>query len=123
MHIHSTVRPKILFCLAAFLSLSVTASAHAILVKSTPTANETVTGPAVALTLTFNSKVDQARSILIIEKSDHSTSRVPISVDRTSPEKLTGTLRSLSAGAYKLRWQVLAVDGHITRGQFAFQVR
>jgi hypothetical protein len=123
MHIHSTVRPRILLYVAAIFSLSVTALAHAILVKSTPTANETVAGPAVALTLTFNSKVDQARSILIVEGSDHSSSRVPISVDRTSPEKLTGTLRSLRAGAYKLRWQVLAVDGHITRGQFAFQVK
>jgi hypothetical protein len=96
---------------------------HAILVNSTPKANETVAGPAVALTLTFNSAVDQARSILLLEQSDRLTSKVAVTIDRSSPEKLTGKASRLAPGAYKLRWQVLAVDGHITRGQLAFQVK
>jgi methionine-rich copper-binding protein CopC len=29
----------------------------------------------------------------------------------------------LSPGAYSVRWQVLAVDGHITRGEVPFTVR
>jgi len=28
----------------------------------------------------------------------------------------------LAAGAYSLRWQVLAIDGHITRGDVPFTV-
>jgi methionine-rich copper-binding protein CopC len=28
----------------------------------------------------------------------------------------------LKRGAYKLRWQVLAADGHITRGEIFFKV-
>jgi len=28
----------------------------------------------------------------------------------------------LAAGAYRLRWQVLASDGHITRGEIPFTV-
>jgi len=29
----------------------------------------------------------------------------------------------LVRGAYKLRWQVLAADGHITRGEISFEVK
>jgi copper resistance protein C len=97
--------------------------AHAILVKSTPHANQTVSGPNVPLALSFNSRVDQARSTLMLERPDHSTSRVTVELDRSSPEKLIGRISSLALGAYKLRWQVLAMDGHITRGEITFQVK
>lgn len=107
----------------AGLALASTAFAHAILLNSTPKANETVTGPAVDLALTFNSKVDQARSTLLLEQSNHSSSKIAINIDPSSPEKLTGRSMRLAPGVYKLRWQVLAVDGHITRGELAFQVK
>ena len=96
---------------------------HAILVKSFPQANEIVSGPVVPVALTFNSRVDQARSTLTLENPDHSTSKVPIDVDRSSPEKLLSKLSLSTPGLYKLRWQVLAVDGHITRGEIPFQVK
>ena len=107
----------------AGLLLVVIAFAHAILSKSTPAANEIVNGPNVPVLLTFNSRVDQARSTLTLEKSDHSTSKVEIVLDPSSPAKLAATLSNLQPGSYALRWQVLAVDGHITRGAIPFQVK
>jgi methionine-rich copper-binding protein CopC len=32
-------------------------------------------------------------------------------------------LTGLVKGAYVLRWQILAMDGHITRGNVPFQVK
>jgi hypothetical protein len=96
---------------------------HAILVTSTPSINQTVAGPSLPVALTFNSKVDQARSTLMLERADHSTTRVPIEKDSSSPAKLTANVAQLAPGSYKLRWQVLAVDGHITRGEIPFKVR
>ena len=108
---------------AIFLISSWGVFAHAILVQSTPKPNEVLAGPAFTLALTFNSRVDQARSSLVLEKADHSTSKVTISLDPASPDKLTGKVSSLTPGPYKLHWQVLAVDGHITRGEVPFQVK
>jgi methionine-rich copper-binding protein CopC len=99
------------------------ASAHAILLKSTPGANEVVAGHNIPVALTFNSKVDQARSTLTLESPDHSTSRLEINVDPSSMSKLVSGVLNLAPGPYKLRWQVLAVDGHITRGEITFQVK
>jgi copper resistance protein C len=102
---------------------SAPASAHAILLKSTPGANETIAGPNVTVALTFNSRVDQSRSSLTLESPDHATSRVQIGLDPRSPAKLIAKLSSLTTGSYKLRWQVLAVDGHVTRGEITFHVK
>jgi hypothetical protein len=99
------------------------AFAHAILVKSTPAANEIIAGPNVPVELNFNSRVDQARSTLTLETPSHSTSRVHVDVNSSSPAKLTASISGLASGSYKLHWQVLAVDGHITRGEITFQVK
>jgi copper resistance protein C len=97
--------------------------AHAVLVKSTPNANETVLGPNVPLSLTFNSRIDQSRSTISLENPDHTISKVTIDLDPSAPQKLVGRLSSLAPGSYRLHWQVLAVDGHITRGVISFQVK
>jgi len=41
----------------------------------------------------------------------------------TTPASLDTRLTGLRAGEYKLRWQVLASDGHITRGEIPFRVQ
>jgi len=40
----------------------------------------------------------------------------------TSADTLTAEATGLAAGSYRLRWQVLASDGHITRGEIPFIV-
>ncbi len=102
---------------------AVIAFAHAILVKSIPAPNEVVTGPNVPVALSFNSRVDQARSILSLESGDHGTSRLKVDIDPSSPSRLIARIPKAGAGSYKLRWQVLSVDGHITRGEIPFQVK
>lgn len=105
------------------LASSILASAHAILLKSTPAPNEVVEGRDLPITLTFNSKVDQARSTLTLERPDHQTSRLEIRIDPSAASRLATETLNLTSGSYKLRWQVLAVDGHITRGEIAFKVK
>jgi methionine-rich copper-binding protein CopC len=120
------MNPKFIRPVGAVLAvvlLAAVASGHAILVKSIPAVNQTVIGPDVPVVLTFNSRLDQARSILTLEGPDHSSSRVEISVDRSSPARLSAKLSNLHPGPYQLRWQVLAVDGHITRGAIPFRVK
>jgi methionine-rich copper-binding protein CopC len=97
------------------------ASAHAIIVASTPAAGGTVRGPDVALSLQYNSRIDQERSRLTVEGSDGEARTVVLS-KAASPDILTATATGLRPGDYKLRWQVLAVDGHITRGDIPFHV-
>jgi hypothetical protein len=107
----------------ALLLPSIT-QAHAILVRATPSENAIVSGPELRVELLFNSKVDQSRSTLTLE--DPENSNIPVVVEKNSeqPAKLSGLISNLKQGcSYKLHWQVLAVDGHITRGVITFRVK
>ena len=95
---------------------------HAILKSSSPSNGAFVTSPDAPVKLTFNVRVDAARSKLELLMPDASTADLPF-VEGTSPDTLVSKLTGLKPGAYAIRWQVLAPDGHISRGEIPFVVR
>jgi methionine-rich copper-binding protein CopC len=105
--------------LAAVLPPGV-AHAHAILLESQPESGGSVPAGRVVLHLRYNSRIDRARSRLTLIGPDHAQTVVPIAAE-TAPDMLSGQAM-LSPGHYVLRWQVLAIDGHITRGDLPFSV-
>jgi copper resistance protein C len=97
------------------------ALAHAVLVSSTPEKNGAVNGPDITINLKYNSRVDGARSTLSLLKPDGTVERISTPT-QSAPNLLSATGHGLAKGDYVLRWQVLAGDGHITRGEVPFQV-
>jgi methionine-rich copper-binding protein CopC len=96
--------------------------AHAVLVQSSPLANAIVQGPDVPITMKFNSRVDGSRSTLRLKTPDGQSR--PLTIDKQSaPETLTAQATGLVPGKYAIQWQVLATDGHITRGEVPFTVK
>ena len=95
---------------------------HAILKSSSPEHGGSVTSPELPVKLTFNVRVDAARSKLHLLMPDASTVELPI-VRWPTPDTLVSKLTGLKPGAYAIRWQVLAPDGHISRGEIPFTVR
>ena len=106
--------------LTAFFG-SAPASAHAILLESSPALKSAVAGPDVPIKLRFNVRIDAVRSRLTLIRPDGSSQTLEISKD-TPADTLSTEAAGLVAGAYRLRWQVLASDGHITRGEIPFTV-
>lgn len=97
------------------------AFAHAHLLSSAPSANATVPGPAVAIELRFNSRVDGHRSVLTLVAADGHNEN--LSLDKPSGDANLNAHATLKPGSYTLRWQALSTDGHITRGEIPFTVR
>lgn len=96
-------------------------AAHAVLVEATPKPDSTIPGPDVDVTLRFNLRIDRARSRLTLVFPDGKTIALNIAAD-DAPDRLEARATGLGRGSYRLRWQVLAVDGHITRGEILFHV-
>lgn len=94
---------------------------HAILLSATPAINETVHGPKVQVRLRFNSRIDVKRSRLILVLPG-GAERV-LTAAQPSPDSVTSDVSELIQGSYILRWQVLAEDGHITRGELPFRTQ
>ncbi len=100
----------------------VAVSAHAILIDSSPAVNADVPPGAVSFTLHYNSRIDRERSRLTLVAPDRTQTRLPVGADGP-PDIMTTQTPALPAGDYTIRWQVLAVDGHITRGDVPFTVK
>ena len=98
------------------------AMAHAVLLVSTPSAHATVKGPEIAVHLKFNSRIDGGHSRLYVV-DDKGKSQTLTLTSQNAPDELTAQSIKLSAGAYTIRWQALASDGHITRGEIPFIVQ
>jgi len=101
---------------AAFL-----AQAHAIIVSSQPAAGAVVQQKDTAIELRFNSRIDHHRSRLFLIRPDGTRSDLII-LDETRPDIVAARASGLAPGSYRVRWQVLSIDGHITRGDIPFSV-
>lgn len=106
--------------LLATVMLPALANAHAILEESTPAIDGSVKAGPVDLTLRYNSRIDRGRSRLTLTRPDHTKDAIAIAPD--GPPDIIRSHLDLTPGAYVIRWQVLAVDGHITRGDVPFTV-
>lgn len=97
------------------------AFAHAILVHSSPTDQAVVHSRNAMLALDYNSRIDARRSTLTLTGPGGIT--IPIEMHPVAkPSELAAAAENLKNGNYQLHWQVLASDGHITRGEIAFTV-
>jgi copper resistance protein C len=95
--------------------------AHAILEQSQPPAGGSVGSGRVDMSFSYNSRIDRDRSRLNLTRPDHTQTVLRIS--QAGPPNVIITSTELTIpGRYVVRWQVLAIDGHITRGDVPFTV-
>lgn len=105
----------------AFLFLGGLTEGHAVLKESRPAANGRVAGPDVPIMIKYNVRVEAKLCKLQLLHPDNSVSDLKIE-PQTSADTLNAKAAGLKPGAYQIRWQVLAPDGHITRGEIPFTV-
>ena len=117
------MRRRRLFSIAVLVvCFAYMAQGHAILLTATPAIGQVVHGPDIEVSLRFNSRVDAKRS-RITHVPPGGVPRTLNLSERSSPDCLNSQIHGLESGAYTLQWQVLAVDGHISRGEVSFRVQ
>jgi methionine-rich copper-binding protein CopC len=113
------LRDAIVALVAALVTPS--ARAHAIVESSEPAANAVVAPGDLRVRVRFGSRIDAARSRLTLIAPDGR--RTTLALDQSDvPGMLTATAQVGARGRYTLQWQVLSVDGHVTRGDIPFRV-
>jgi len=95
---------------------------HTIVLYTTPGRRETVRGPDLPIKIRFNSRIDSKRSRLTLLAPDGNQTALGI-VETSSGDSLISEAKGLKSGVYLLRCQVLALDGHIIRGEVPFRVQ
>ena len=112
--------------LALFLSLlaAPAAYAHAALKHAAPAAGAVLDKPPVTVTIEYSQAIDLTQ----IELTLHAEDGTAIELTAPANEAKSGTtierkLKStLPPGLYEIKWRVLSIDGHHTRGAYTFEV-
>jgi methionine-rich copper-binding protein CopC len=98
------------------------AAAHALVLSATPDAGARLVAMPAQVALRFNSRIDHARSRLTLFGADNVAHPLALLAERQPALVEAALPAGLGGGEWRLRWQVLAVDGHITRGDIFFSV-
>lgn len=97
------------------------ARAHALVLGSTPYPEDAIKTDELGIEIHFNSRIDAARSYLKLFKVDGDAVLLPI-LDEGAVDTLKSRATGLTKGRYRLHWQTLSPDGHITQGDIPFTV-
>ena len=104
-----------------FLAGSPAAFAHAMLVRASPADRAVVHSHRVNIVLDYDSRIETSRST--VKLIDAGGKALPLQIEHSGrASELNAVAHGLPNGKYQIDWQVLASDGHITRGDVAFTV-
>jgi copper transport protein len=110
----------LLSLIAALLSPAL-AFAHAELVSSRPGNGEQVLTAPAAVEIKYSEGV-QLGEAKVVDASGRRVDRGDLGVDPSDHTLITVPLQEMDEGIYTLNWQMLAEDGHTTKGSFFFVV-
>jgi methionine-rich copper-binding protein CopC len=110
-----------LCCLILALVASATrVSAHAVLTRTSLRDTPVRADAATDVTLTFNTSIEPGFTQVVL-RGEGPERTLPASPG-AQPSQVVVALPALPAGAYALRFKVLAADGHVTEGVQRFRV-
>jgi copper transport protein len=113
-----------LVAVVALFALPAAASAHAYLVKTSPTASGVLDSPPTSVQLTYDEAVEPRFAIISVTNAQ-GTPVTTGTVHRSpaNPDTLVVDLRdNLPQGWYLVYWRAISVDGHPVQGAFTYAV-
>lgn len=105
---------------AALLLAAVPASAHSLLLESSPPAGGTLVG-AGRVTLRFNNRIEKRLcGVRLVDA--RGVGHALTVTEEGGRDELTAVAPALPAGAYRAEWRVLSTDGHVVHGSFPLRI-
>lgn len=113
-----------LLLLSATLLRPMAAEAHAILVKSQPAKDETVSVVPKQIDLWFNDPVrSEYKALAVIDSEGKRVDNHDVEQSLTDGSNIYATVETLAPGTYTVRYRVVSQDTHIVTGKFQFTVK
>lgn len=114
---------KTAFLIAA-LSSPLSVPAHAILVKSQPAKDETLTQSPKQIDLWFNEAVKtEYKALAVIDSTGNRVDNRDVGQTPTDSANIYATVPPLVPGSYLVRYRVVSEDTQIVTGKFQFSVK
>jgi len=105
----------------AVVTAPVPAAAQAVLMEARPAAGSGYAPGTIDFALMFNSRIDVARSRLTLMAPGGEEAVLPLAAV-SHPAVLRSRVDLGRRGEYRVLWQVLSVNGLVSRGEYRFRV-
>ena len=97
---------------------------HAILVRSQPEKESSVSEVPEEILLTFDAGVgEDMLALAVIDETGKRVDKHDAHLDFTDHSHLRASVAKLSPGRYTVRYRVLSADGHVVSGKYFFHVK
>lgn len=98
--------------------------AHAIMVKSQPEQNATLTVSPKQVDVWFNDKVgSEYKAVAVIDSKGNRVDNKDVQQELLDGSHLYCTIPNLPADTYTVRYRVVSIDTHIVTGKFQFTIK
>lgn len=113
----------LLLVLAASLSWSQWASAHAIMIKSSPEKESSSNVIPTQVEVWFDDNVGpKYTSLAVVNTKGERVDNGDGALETFDKSHLVATLKPIVSGRYGVRYRVQSADGHIVTGKFFFEI-
>jgi len=117
-------RRRLVVAALGLLLLATPAWPHASLVRSSPARRATLTTAPDRVQLWFNEAIEpKFSSVSVWDAAGQQVDVGDARVEPEDPKRLSVGLKPLARGAYRVRFRVLSVDGHVVESEFPFTLR
>ncbi|MDQ5939435.1 MAG: copper resistance protein [Pseudomonadota bacterium] len=117
---------KTLLSIAFFIlsTASLPVFSHAIMVKSQPEENATLSVSPKQIDVWFNDKVgSEYKALAVIDSKGTRVDNKDVQQELLDASHLYCTIPTLPSGTYTIRYRVVSIDTHIVTGKFQFTIK
>jgi len=119
-----TTKPLLRLAIIASLAMSTNVFAHAIMVKSQPEADSTITESPKQVDTWFNDKVgSEYKALAVINSAGKRVDNKDAAQETFDQSHLYTTVTDLPPDTYTVRYRVVSMDTHIVTGKFKFTIK
>jgi copper resistance protein C len=120
----STSKALLKMVIIANLALPLPVFAHAILVKSQPAADSTISESPKQIDTWFNDKVgSEYKALAVIDSKGKRVDNKDAAQETFDQSHLYTTVTDLPPDTYTVRYRVVSLDTHIVTGKFKFTIK
>lgn len=114
----------LLFVLILLISIPHNSSAHAYIIKSTPTEDEVLEKSPSKVSIQFDEEIQAAfRSLKVLDQTGKRVDQNDAHINKKNKTILEGKLKpDLPDGTYTIQWSVISSDGHPVNGTIPYQI-
>jgi copper resistance protein C len=117
-------KPLLGVALLALFALPLPVFAHAIMVKSQPVVDSTITESPKQVDVWFNDKVgSEYKALAVIDSAGKRVDNKDAAQETFDQSHLYVTIPQLPPGTYNVRYRVVSLDTHIVTGKFKFTIK